>query len=197
MARDWMHYDRLVQSALKGVVRQILRRVQVQGLPGDHHVYVVFRTGHPGVVIPSFLKERYPDEMTIVLQHQFWGLEVLEDRFRVGLSFNKSPQELTIPFAAMKGFFDPSVQFGLQFDIEDVEAPAEGEAPTALIPRGKTAGRALEPIERPAAEAPAPAAPSAGSEAGASGGALPAPETNATKEPAKGEVVSLDSFRKK
>ncbi len=177
MARDWMHYDRLVQGAMKGVVRQILRRIQAQGLPGDHHIYVVFRTTHPGVVIPGFLKERYPEEMTIVLQHQFWGLDVFEDRFRIGLSFNKSPQELTVPFAAVKGFFDPSVQFGLQFDIEDVELPAEA-VPTAA--------------RKPGAKLPAlPAA-----EAGATE-VEPAPADPEPKEPAKGAVVSLDAFRKK
>ena len=177
MARDWMHYDRLVQSAMKGVVRQILRRIQAQGLPGDHHVYIVFRTTHPGVVIPGFLKERYPEEMTIVLQHQFWGLDVFDDRFRVGLSFNKSPQELTIPFAAIKGFFDPSVQFGLQFDLEDVDAPAE--TGSAMAPARKSAGKS--PFE-------------AASEPSTSSAAETKDEA---KDAGKGEVVSLDAFRKK
>ena len=177
MARDWMHYDRLVQSAMKGVVRQILRRIQAQGLPGDHHVYIVFRTTHPGVVIPGFLKERYPEEMTIVLQHQFWGLDVFDDRFRVGLSFNKSPQELTVPFASVKGFFDPSVQFGLQFDLEDVDAPLEDNGAAALA-RKNTGKLPSLPGADPVTNAP----PDAKDEA---------------KDAGKGEVVSLDAFRKK
>jgi hypothetical protein len=204
MARDWMQYDRVVQAALKGVVRQILRRVHAQGLPGDHHLYLVFRTTHPGVVIPGFLRERYPDEMTIVLQHQFWGLEVFEDKFRVGLSFNKSPQELTIPFSALKGFFDPSVQFGLQFDIEDLEAAPEltGAASqadgsvtaltSAKVPASKTSG-AKGLAERASSD-------DVDMDAGDQPG-LPsleaAPPSEPAKDSAKGEVVSLDSFRKK
>ena len=179
MARDWMQYDRQVQSALKGVVRQVLRRIQAQGLPGDHHVYVVFRSTHPGVVMPGFLREKYPDEMTIVLQHQFWGLEVFEDKFRIGLSFNKSPQELTIPFAAMKGFFDPSVQFGLQFDIEDLEAAPEMRQPVPVVP--------VHVLE---------AAVEGQSGEGAEGTAATPPAGDDAKEP-RGEVVSLDAFRKK
>ena len=196
MARDWMQYDRTVQSALKGVVRGILRRVQAQGLPGDHHLYIVFRTTHPGVVIPGFLKERYPDEMTIVLQHQFWGLEVLEDKFRIGLSFNKSPQELTVPFAAMKGFFDPSVQFGLQFDIEDLEAAAENNGANPIrLPVDARAitderTRQLE-ADQSGGSADSAAPGDTGQGQTGEAGAEPA------KEPAKGEVVSLDAFRKK
>ncbi len=188
MARDWMQYDRAVQSALKGVVRQILRRVQAQGLPGDHHLYVVFRTTHPGVVIPSFLKERYPEEMTIVLQHQFWGLEVFEDKFRIGLSFNKSPQELTIPFTAMKGFFDPSVQFGLQFDIEDLEAAAEsGAIATPIRLHGEQKGS--EPLVAEKEISSEPVNGDVGPEASRA--------NESPRDAAKGEVVSLDAFRKK
>ena len=179
MARDWMQYDRQVQSALKGVVRQVLRRIQAQGLPGDHHVYVVFRSTHPGVVMPAFLREKYPDEMTIVLQHQFWGLEVFEDKFRIGLSFNKSPQELTIPFAAMKGFFDPSVQFGLQFDIEDLEAAPEMRQPVPVVP--------VHVLE---------AAVEGQGDDVADGAVASPPAADDTKDP-RGEVVSLDAFRKK
>jgi len=196
MARDWMQYDRTVQSALKGVVRGILRRVQAQGLPGDHHLYIVFRTTHPGVVIPGFLKERYPDEMTIVLQHQFWGLEVLEDKFRIGLSFNKSPQELTVPFAAMKGFFDPSVQFGLQFDIEDLEAAAENNGANPIrLPvdaRAITDERTRQ-LEADQSGGSADSAAPGDTGQGQTGEAGVEP----AKEPAKGEVVSLDAFRKK
>ena len=135
MATNYMRYDLMVQDALKGVVREALSRVAKSGLPGEHHLYITFRTDHPEVVISPALKSRYPQEMTIVLQHEFWGLEVGADFFDIGLSFNRVPEHLHIPFAAIRGFFDPSVQFGLEFQIElgKVEpgkaAPGEPKAP--------------------------------------------------------------------
>lgn len=162
MANDSMRYDLMVQGALLSVVREALRRTARDGLPGEHHFYIAFRTRHPGVEMPEDLRTRYPEEMTIVLQHQFWDLEVRDDHFTVSLSFNREPHKLKIPFAAIKAFYDPSVEFGLQFQ-------AQGEE--ATTPHREA---------NEASEATAPAA-SEPTEAGAK----------------SGEVVQLDTFRKK
>jgi hypothetical protein len=122
LAEDLMRYDLLAQEALKGVVRRALRVARDEGLPGEHHFYISFRTDAPGVEISPKLKSQYPEEMTIVLQHQFWNLEVSEERFSVDLTFNKIPEKLVVPFSALQGFFDPSVQFGLQFQVDGVSA---------------------------------------------------------------------------
>lgn len=122
MPDDLMRYDQLAQNALRGVVRDALRIVERSGLPGEHHFYIAFNTTHPGVNIGERMMARYPREMTIVLQHQFWGLTVTDDRFEVELSFDNIPEKLIVPFDAVKGFLDPAVQFGLQF--ETVPAPA-------------------------------------------------------------------------
>jgi hypothetical protein len=114
-------YDGMVQNALRGVVRDILADVAVNGLKGDHHYYVAFATGEDGVSLPAYLKERYPTEMTIVLQHQFWGLVIRPSHFEVNLSFSGVPERLVIPFDSVIGFLDPSVQFGLQFRVSQVE----------------------------------------------------------------------------
>ena len=125
MADDLFRNDLMVETALRGVVRDALRRAAERGLPGNHHFYITFKTRAPGVHIPEYLVERYPDEMTIVLQFQFWDLEILEDQFSVTLSFNDVREPLTIPFEALTGFADPSVQFGLQF-----QQTANGDTPT-------------------------------------------------------------------
>lgn len=149
-------YDKMVERALRGVVRQALDEVAKEGVIDDHHFYITFFTDHAGVKIPSYLKERYPGEMTIVLQHQFYDLEVDAEKFSVMLSFNNVPERLTIPLSAVTIFADPSVNFALQFqplseeDDDDVHFEAEE----------------LE-------------------------------ESKEEKEKKKGEVVSLDSFRKK
>jgi uncharacterized protein len=122
MPDDLMRYDQLAQNALRGVVRDALRIVERSGLPGEHHFYIAFNTTHPGVNIGERMMARYPREMTIVLQHQFSGLTVSDDRFEVELSFDNIPEKLVVPFDAVKGFLDPAVQFGLQF--ETVTAPA-------------------------------------------------------------------------
>src|SRR6266540_3540758 len=168
MAVDHIRYDLLVREALREVVRRVLADVARNGLPGDHHFYVSFHTGAPGVRISPRLKARYPDEMTIVLQHQFWDLVVTDTTLEVGLSFAGIPERLFVPFDAIKGFFDPSVQFGLEFEV--AAEPAEGaemdDAPTALPPpapatktrRGPRAVRAKEGEAekgRPAAAKPA------------------------------------------
>jgi len=123
MANKGIAYDELVQNALLGVVRDVLGDVARDGLPGGHHFYIAFRTDHPGVDIPDYLKERYKEEMTIVLQNQFWDLTVEPEMFQVGLSFNQKPALLSIPFSAITGFLDPSVEFGLQFQAASVTKP--------------------------------------------------------------------------
>jgi len=126
---DELRYDRMVESALRGVVREALAHVAEKGLPGDHHFYLTFVTSHRGVTMPDYLRQKYPQEMTIVLQHQFFGLEVCEDRFSVSLSFSSKTERLVIPLAAISTFADPSVNFALQFQSarEAGEEDAEGE----------------------------------------------------------------------
>ncbi|MET0742830.1 MAG: ClpXP protease specificity-enhancing factor SspB, partial [Microvirga sp.] len=142
--KDLIRYDLLVQDALKGVVRKVLIEAAKDGLPGDHHFYISFRTDFPGVRLSNRLRDKYPQEMTIVLQHQFWDLGITEHTFEVGLSFSNVPERLLIPFDALTGFFDPSVQFGLKFDTEgeDDDSPDE-EAPALQPARTGTA----DPVE--------------------------------------------------
>lgn len=138
MAQDLFDYPGMVETALRGVVREALARASREGLRSAHHFYVSFRSGAAGVVLPDYLLAKYPDEMTIVLQNQFWGLEVRDQDFSVTLSFQNRPEQLTIPFAAVTSFADPSVKFGLQFTVAETPAP---EAPTlpAKIPADQTA----------------------------------------------------------
>lgn len=131
-------YDEIVQEALRAVVGRVLRPIAESGghLPGGHHFYITFKTRAPGVVIPPHLLERHPEEMTIVLENRFWDLQVEDDRLSVGLSFNQVASMLTVPFAAITAFVDPSVEFGLQFQVEDTgepaaHEPAENDAPLA------------------------------------------------------------------
>ena len=123
MAVDHIRYDLLTQEALRGVLRTVLSDAAKNGLPGDHHFFVTFDTCAEGVRLSQRMRAQYPKEMTIVLQHQFWDLAVSEDAFEVGLSFGGVPERLSIPFAAVKGFFDPSVEFGLQFEQIAVRRP--------------------------------------------------------------------------
>jgi uncharacterized protein len=146
LAEDLYDYAAMVETALRGVVREALGRVARNGLRGDHHFYLTFRTAAPGVQLPDYLREKFPDEMTIVLQHQFWQLTVEEAGFSVGLSFQSKVERLTIPFAALTGFADPSVQFGLQFQTPEPEAREVAALPAAA------AAPPAEPAERPAAE---------------------------------------------
>ena len=166
MAKDYIGYKALTDAALRGVVRDALRRAEKQGLIGAHHFRLTFKTHFPGVEIPDFLLEQYPDEMMIILQHQFWGLKVKDALFEVTLSFRKVPATLTIPFAALTAFVDPGVQFGLQF--REVDETGESEHKPAVLPHAE-------------AEQPADAGPEAAEK----------------QPPPPGEVVSLDSFRKK
>lgn len=120
-------YDEIVQEALRAVVGRVLGQVEAQGghLPGTHHFYITFKTGAPGVSIPPQLRERFPDEMTIVLQNKFWDLAVRDNGFSVGLSFNQIPAKLSIPFSAITAFVDPAVDFGLQFQAAAGNLPPE------------------------------------------------------------------------
>ena len=121
-------YDEIVQEALRAVVGRVLGEVEATGtLPGDHHFYITFKTEAPGVDIPRHLAERFPDEMTIVIQNRFWDLKVEQDGFRVGLSFNQAPAKLVIPFAAITGFVDPAVNFALQFQAQVEQGVQEHE----------------------------------------------------------------------
>jgi len=131
-------YDEIVQEALRAVVGRVLGEVETSGtLPGGHHFYITFKTGAAGVDIPKHLTERFPDEMTIVIQNRFWDLKVGDDGFEVGLSFNQSPARLVIPFSAITGFVDPAVNFALQFQAQaDENGPqaheeAENDHPLA------------------------------------------------------------------
>lgn len=117
-------YDDVVQEALRAVVGRVLGEIARNGLPGEHHFYITFKTQAPGVIIPPHLHERFPDEMTIVLQHKYWDLKVAEDYFEVGLSFSQIPSHLIIPYSAITAFVDPAVDFALQFHVD-----AEDEGP--------------------------------------------------------------------
>lgn len=134
MDPDKIDYTAYLQEALRGTVRRVLEQVVEHGLPGEHHFYLGFRTDFPGVEVPRFLREQYPEEVTIILQHQFWGLEVTPEAFSVLLSFGGSRQRITVPFAALTAFADPSADFGLRFDAAgaseaEPEPAAEPEAP--------------------------------------------------------------------
>ncbi|MEM7442042.1 MAG: ClpXP protease specificity-enhancing factor SspB [Pseudomonadota bacterium] len=173
MTDDRLRYDQMVERALRNVVRDALQQAAEQGLPGDHHFYLTFATDYPGVDIPSYLHEQYPGEMTIVLQYQFYGLEVTDVGFKVTLSFNNKNERLSIPLAAITTFADPSVNFALQFQAlphqEDAAEEDGGEAnQQAIAPIVKSEGTAAEDAsdDQPA-------------------------------EDGSGNVVTLDTFRKK
>ncbi|WP_342164286.1 SspB family protein [Methylobacterium sp. SD21] len=205
MADDLIRYDLLVQDALRGVVRKVLSDAAQNGLMGEHHFYVSFRTEAPGVRISQALRDKYPQDMTIVLQHQFWDLNVTEHAFEVGLSFSGVPERLLVPFDALSGFFDPSVQFGLKFDLGEVgnDLPAEPEAPVAKNgPRGAASepgevkpktGTGLATIGASGVPTVLPAA----AQGGKTDDKAPRPAAKKDGEEGTAEVVSLDAFRKK
>jgi hypothetical protein len=184
MSNPQIDYASLVEKALLRVVHDVLAMVAQDGLPGRHHLYITFRTDHPRVVLDDTLRARYPTEMTIVLQHEFWELEVDDEGFAITLSFNNQPQRLEIPFEAVTVFADPSVEFGLQFGRAAAAGPATPE-PVATLPVAADKPAAASKGREPAAKAPAAAA-----EAGSGG------EDNA-KSHKEDKVVTLDRFRKK
>jgi uncharacterized protein len=169
MPEDLMRYDLLAQEALRGVVRAALRKVVKNKLPGDHHFFIAFDTRYPGVKLSERIHAKYPREMTIVLQHQFWNLVVHDTEFEIELSFDHVLEKLVVPFNAIKGFLDPYVQFGLQFETVKAEETVEAKP-------------------NPEAEKPVPKPPMV----------VPPPEVAATAvEAEEARVVSLDAFRKK
>jgi hypothetical protein len=130
---DLMHYETMAQDALRGVVRAALKRAaSPAGLPGEHHFYITFKTQAPGVSGPPEILARYPDEMSIILQHEYWDLAPGETFFSVTLKFGGEAKRLSIPYAAVSRFVDPSVQFALQFEVADAEPAVTAEAPPAL-----------------------------------------------------------------
>ncbi len=182
---DRFHYDALVDDALRSVVRRVLRQVADKGLPGSHHFYISFRSTDPGVELPEYLRAKYPEEMTIVLQHQYWDLVIEEEFFEVTVSFNKQQEHIKVPFAALSAFVDPSVRFGLQFDRKDKGATAaDNKVVTA-------------PTPLPAPEKRPPlVAPTDGGEAKTDAASASAAD-QAPKPDDGSKVVKLDSFRKK
>ncbi|WP_299194100.1 ClpXP protease specificity-enhancing factor SspB [uncultured Erythrobacter sp.] len=139
-------YDEIVQEALRAVVGRVLGEIVIGGseLPGNHHFYITFKTEAPGVSIPAHLKERFPDEMTIVLQNKFWELDVRDDGFSVGLSFNQIPAKLDIPYAAITAFVDPAVDFGLQFQASSADIAPEAHDDAENDGEAKSAGEAAD-----------------------------------------------------
>lgn len=198
MAQDLIRYDVLAQEAFRGVVRKVLTEVAHAGLPGDHHFYITFSTRAPGVRISSRLREQHPEEMTIVLQHQYWDLTVTDYAFEVGLSFSGIPERLLIPFTAIRGFFDPSVEFAVTFPLVDEEGrpldepaeakPVEAKPTKAEAKKGGLAAvpAPAEPADKPARAKPEPAEKPA----------EPAAK-KADDDGKSADVVSLDAFRKK
>jgi hypothetical protein len=172
MATDHIRYDVLARDALRSVLRRVLSDAAEHGLPGEHHFFITFLSTAEGVKLSPRLLAQYPEEMTVILQHQFWDLVVTEDRFEVGLSFGGIPERLVVPFNSIKSFFDPSVQFGLQFEPADA---AEAAAATNL-----------------------PAVPAATSSALAVPAVVAEKTDDEPAKPSEGaEVVRLDRFRKK
>jgi hypothetical protein len=169
MATDHIRYDVLARDALRGVLRRVLADAAEHGLPGEHHFFITFLSTAEGVKLSPRLLAQYPEEMTVILQHQFWDLVVTEDRFEVGLSFGGIPERLVVPFNSIKSFFDPSVQFGLQFEPSDAATEAAASnLPAVPAPSGL-------PVAAPAAEN----------------------QDQAAKPGEGAEVVRLDRFRKK
>ncbi len=201
MANDLIRYDLLVQDALRGAVRRVMSEVAKEGLPGEHHFYITFRTGAPGVRLSAAMRQQYPDVMTIILQHQFWDLSVAEQNFEVGLSFRNVPERLLVPFDALTEFYDPSVQFGLKFEVDEA-GPEDGANDLEPMP---TPSLSLAPasIATLATQTDAPVAHArvkketdkAASDDKPAATDAPATVAPAAAEP--GKVVSIDAFRKK
>jgi uncharacterized protein len=194
MPTDLIRYDLLVQDALRSVVRRVLGDAARNGLPGEHHFNISFKTQASGVAVPAAIRQKYPDEMTIILQHEFWDLAVDADGFEVSLNFSRKPERLKIPFDAIVGFSDPSVPFGFKLEPRETQ-PASGPV-LAPPPRERQ-----EPGSQKTQPAPAPLPSPAATKPAASGGKS---SSGAGGEPAKtpeagdaAKVVSIDAFRKK
>jgi len=199
-----LRYDKMVENALRNVVRQALDEVADEGLPGQHHFYITFRTDHPKTDVPAHLTAQYPETMTIVLQHQFWNLYTDDDGFSVTLSFNKKPQPLRVPWAALQAFADPSVNFALQFEVlypeqlgqtedlhnADLLQPEKPKMSVVAVETLKTGPQ--PPVKNESSSLRSKTkAPEAKGEAGDTGDIGP------DETPKTGEVVSFDQFRKK
>jgi len=217
MQEQVIRYDLLVQDALRGMVRELLSKVAREGLPGDHHFFITFKTQAPGVQLSQRMKARYPDEITIILQHQFWDLLVTERQFEVGLSFSNIPERLVVPFSALTGFHDPSAPFMIKFEPKeateaqrgtDEQAPAAPPTPLrAIRPEAASASEAAQGPDGAQGAALAPAmkrepAATQGKAAGASAD-KPADGKAAEKDASDAQpgeaskIVSIDAFRKK
>ncbi len=151
MTDELLPYPKLIDQAMRDVVREVLRRVSGSGLPGDHHFYISFSTIHPGVRMSDQLRSRYPKEITIVMQHQFWDFHVEDQRFHVTLSFGGIPEKLTVPFSALTAFVDPSVKFGLQFQ-QAQETFDSGVISSPELPLEQPTGTLESQNDDPAAE---------------------------------------------
>jgi len=188
MAEDHIRYDILAQEALRGVMRKVLGEVARTGLPGAHHFFITFLTGAPGVRISTRLRERYPEQMTIVVQYQYWDLKVTDTGFEIGLSFADIPEKLEIPFAAVRGFYDPSVNFELEFDVK----PADVEATLVEEADAEASNDPASEDVAPLTERKLPATTRKDGKKSAKKDEAPA-----EGEAPSAQVVSLDSFRKK
>lgn len=201
MTDSHIDYDAKVQDALRSVVKNVLLDTAKDGLMGDHHFYIAFKTQAEGVNIPAHLVSRFPDEMTIVLQHKFWGLEIHDDRFEIGLSFNQKPEHLVIPFDAIVGFVDPSVQFALQFhDESDVDASAQDAPAEESAALAEEVDDMFLPDTSEAAGNEEAATDVTGEELAQDSEAdVEAREEQSEEQPedTRDNVVALDAFRKK
>jgi len=183
---DLIRYDVLTQEALRDVIKKVLDEISVTGLPGEHHFFITFRTDHPGVKLSARMRERYPEEMTIVIQHSFWDLKVSDTDFEIDLSFNDVLERLRIPFTSLKGFFDPHVKFGVQFDADTLEAANmdEEQDNTSSSNTLPEVAQGRDVTEHKPKKTPAPEIEETANED------TPSDEGGA-------EIVSLDNFRKK
>lgn len=202
-AEPHIDYEALAQGAMRAVVRTVLQKVAKTGLPGEHHFYIAFNTKAPGVSLSQRLRERYPEEMTVVLQHRFWDLMVTDDRFEVNLTFDSIPERLVVPFTAIKVFFDPSVPYGLQFDdSRSIGGTAQMPEEDATDDQGEAGDGVAKSVAKKPTALPKKRAPrkSAADKAGDKPAADAAPHADNTAEQPAAEsskVVKLDAFRKK
>lgn len=219
MTEDLMRYDVLTQEALRGVIRKILDEVATAGLPGDHHFFISFETTYPGVRLSNRMRERYPETMTIVIQHSFWDLKTTDTYFEIDLSFNEIRERLRIPFAAVQSFFDPAVKFGLQFEVpedndaieDENSAEIENSENVEKLPTATSTSKGRKKTKKAVKETKLSdieedfldpeAAPEKGKKSTTKSSASKDDKTKDGKDnsddKASADVVSLDAFRKK